>query len=692
MSLELVMQLMNKLKIILQSNYVIISILILVILITILRINLPVKTTYNLNTTKVTGILLSSKIKEEKVTIIIKGKDKIQGTYYFKTKQDKKKYKKQLEVGNKVTITGKMTLPKTNTTKNLFNYQEYLKKEKIYLIMQIEKITKEEEDTISLFYKLKNKIETRAKNPYIKSFLLGDQSEIKEEVKTSFQKNGISHLFAISGMQFIIIEDCLSRILKKLNLKEKNNFKIVIICLLFYLSILNMTASILRGILFFILFSLNRYWNLALAKKTLITIAITITLLINPYYIYEVGFWYSYIISIGLIYFMKEEASYLISLLKSSYLAFLLSIPISIYYFYEINIASILYNLFYIPFINMIVFPASIITFLFPVVEPLYNIVIKVLETSSLYLNNINFGKLIFARIPLIFYIVELSIIFLYLKTKKKKILLLLLLGLGLHYYLPSIYQKDFIKMIDVGQGDSILIYSKGKSSLIDTGGKVAYDANESSTITKYTTIPLLKSLGIKKLNYLFLTHGDKDHAGEAIYLEKNFQVDNIYLNLGQQQILEQNIRKKIPRTKQVEQEEIFQTGNFTLYQINKKWEDENTGSSVFYVTHPDLTVLLMADATTKTESYLQKNYNLKVDIVKIGHHGSNTSTSLSFLKKTKPRLALISVGENNRYHHPSKEVLDRLSTQNIPYLQTKTSGTITIYPQTEEVVEDIDN
>lgn len=691
MSLELVMQLMNKLKIILQSNYVIVSILILVILITILRINLPVKTTYNLNTTKVTGILLSSKIKEEKVTIIIKGKDKIQGTYYFKTNEEQKTYQKEFQIGNKVTITGKMTLPKTNTTKNLFNYQEYLKKEKIYLIMQIEKITKEE-DTISLFYKLKNKIETRVKNPYIKSFLLGDQSEIKEEVKTSFQKNGISHLFAISGMQFIIIEDCLSRILKKLNLKEKNNFKIVIICLLFYLSILNMTASILRGILFFILFSLNRYWNLALAKKTLITIAITITLLIKPYYIYEVGFWYSYIISIGLIYFMKEDTYYLISLLKSSYLAFLLSIPISLYYFYEINIASILYNLFYIPFINMIVFPASIITFLFPVVEPLYNIVIKVLETSSLYFNNVNFGKLIFARIPLIFYIVELSIIFLYLKTKKKKILLVLLLGLGFHYYLPSIYQKDFIKMIDVGQGDSLLIYSKGKSSLIDTGGKVAYDANESSTITKYSTIPLLKSLGIRKLNYLFLTHGDKDHAGEAIYLEKNFQVDNIYLNLGQQQILEQNIRKEIPRTKQVRQEEIFQTGNFTLYQINKKWEDENAGSSVFYVTHPNLTVLLMADATTKTEAYLQKNYNLKVDIVKIGHHGSNTSTSLSFLKKTKPRLALISVGENNRYHHPSKEVLDRLSKQNIPYLQTKTSGTITIYPQTEEVVEDIDN
>ena len=89
---------MNKLKIILQSNYVIISILILVILITILRINLPVKTTYNLNTTKVTGILLSSKIKEEKVTIIIKGKDKIQGTYYFKTNEEQKTYQKEFQI------------------------------------------------------------------------------------------------------------------------------------------------------------------------------------------------------------------------------------------------------------------------------------------------------------------------------------------------------------------------------------------------------------------------------------------------------------------------------------------------------------------------------------------------------------------------------------------------------------------
>ena len=678
---------MKKLKTILQSNYFLYAILILTGLITIIRINIEPKTTYNLNTNQVTGVILSSKIKENKLTLIVKGKDKIQGIYYFKTAEEKKNYKKELMVGKTVTITGQMILPNTPTTKNLFNYKEYLRKEKIYLIMKIDKIKKQQRK-IPIFYKIKNKIEKRASNPYIKSFLLGDQSEIKVEVKESYQRNGISHLLAISGMQFIIIEEFLLKLLKKLPLKNKTNFKIVIFFLLLYLSILNITASILRGILFYILFSLNRHWNLNLDKKIVISIAITITLLINPYYIYEIGFWYSYIISIGLMYFMKEEISYLKTLIKSSMLAFLLSIPISLYYFYEINITSIIYNLFYIPLINIIIFPSSIITFVFPVIEPLYNILIKLLETSSLYLNNISFGKLIFAKIPIVFYIIELGIILLLLNTRKKKLILLLIIILGIHYYGPSIYQKDFIKFIDVGQGDSVLIYSKGKSALIDTGGKVDYDEKESSSISKYTTIPLLKSLGIKKLNYIFLTHGDNDHAGETIYLEKNFQVINIYLNQGEEQELEK-IRKEIKKIKKVKQEEVFQVGNFTLHQINKKWENENTGSSVFYVKHPKLTALLLGDATIKTEEYLQKNYNLKVDVLKVGHHGSATSTSLSFLKEATPRLAIISVGENNRYHHPSRKVIERLIKQNIPYLQTKTSGTITIYPNTEEVVED---
>ena len=679
---------MKNLKHILQSNYFLFSILIITIIITAIRINIKPKITYDLNTNKVTGILLRSKINENKLTLTIKGKDKIQGTYYFKTTEEKKNYKKEISIGNKLTITGKMNFPKTPTTNNLFNYKEYLKKEKIYFVMQIETIKKEKQK-ISFFYKIKNKIKKRATNPYIKSFLLGDQSEIKEKAQESFQKNGISHLFAIGGIQFILIKEFLLKILKKTKLKEKTIYKIILICLLFYLSILNVTASVIRAILFFILFSLNKYWALKLKNTKLIIIAIILTLLINPYYIKEAGFWCSYIISIGLICFMKEKNNYLKALIKSSILAFLLSIPISLYYFYEINLMSIIYNLFYIPLINIIIFPASILTFLFPIIEPIYNILIKFLESSSIYLNNITFGKLIFAKIPVFFYILELIFIVQFLKTKKKIIGIVIIIGIGIHYLVPNIFQDDFVKIIDVGQGDSILIYSKGKSALIDTGGKLNYNQKNSSSITKYITIPLLKSLGIKKLDYIFLTHGDQDHMGEIIYLEKNYTIKNIYLNLGEANKLEQNIIKKNPNTKKVKQDQIFQIGNFILYQINKKWHEENTGSSVFYVKHPNLTFLLMADATEKTETYLLEEYNLKVDILKIGHHGSNTSTSLPFLQETKPKIAVISVGEKNRYNHPSVEVIKRLTKENIPYLQTKTSGTITILPNTKEVMEE---
>ena len=336
------------------------------------------------------------------------------------------------------------------------------------------------------------------------------------------------------------------------------------------------------------------------------------------------------------------------------------------------------------------------ITFLCPILEPIYNILIVILETSSIYLSKITFGKFIFAKIPIIFYLLYLIIVFRILKTNKKKWKIILIIGLVLHYIAPTYYTKDFIKIIDVSQGDSIIIYSKGHTALIDTGGKIIYDENKKSTsITQYITIPLLKSLGIKKLDYVFLTHGDQDHMGEIDYLYNHFKIEKIYLNLGEEKEIEKEVIKGIKNVEKVYQEEMFQIGNFTMYQLNKEWKEENTSSSVFYVSHKKLNALLMGDATIDTENYLQKNYKLKTDIIKIGHHGSDTSTSLSFLKATSPRLAIISVGEDNIYHHPSNEVLNRLKKEKIPFLTTIESGTITIFPEKEEIKEDktkIDN
>lgn len=675
---------MKRLKIILQSNLFLLILIIATIVIITIRILTPSKTYYTSKDNKVIGTIEKITLDNEKVTLLIKAKEKIQGTYYFKSNQKNKV--KDLKIGDKVKVLGTITKPRTPTTKNLFDYSFYLKKQGIYQLITINEI-KIIKSSTKLFDRIKNILNKKATHPYIQAFLLGNDEKIEEEVRLSYQENGISHLLAISGMQFYLIANTILRILKKIKVHKKTSYLITFIIIFLYFFVLDLNASILRGVLFFFLFSINKVWRLNLPKNRLIVFSIIITMLINPYFITEAAFWYSFIISIGLLSFFQERTSYWKSLWYSSVLSFLLSIPISLYYFYQVNVLSIVYNLFYIPYVNIVVFPLTIIAFLIPIIEPLYQLSITILEQSSLLLSKIEIGKFIFPKVNIFIYFIEFLFLLVYLKKKQKKVLIILI-TLFLGHYLSSYLKQDFIKMIDVGQGDSLLIYSQGKTALIDTGGKLRFDGKTSTTITKYTTIPLLKSLGIKKLDFLFLTHGDMDHMGEVFYLINHFKAEKIYINLGPTSLLENNLLKE-RKVAESKQDSVFQVGNFTLYQLNKSWKDENSSSSVYYIEHPNLTFLSMGDATIDTEKYLLENYNLNIDVLKVGHHGSKTSTENALLNATSPKLALISVGQDNNYGHPNREVLRRLENKNIPYLMTKDSGTITIFPKTEVIIED---
>lgn len=668
---------MNKLKIILQSKKIMFKVTIIILLITMIRINLPPNIIYHDGYQEITGRVIKKEITKEKLTITVKAREKIEAIFYFKTPP-------KVKLGDKVILEGELFKQASPGTKNIFNYKDYLKTQNIFHLMKIEKLTIKEKSN-NPYYLIKEVISQ--KNPYIKALILGDKSGIKEEVMESYQTNGISHLFAISGMHIHIISSIIVLVLKRFNIKEKTQYKILTASLLFYLLLVGITPSIIRGILFFLLFFQNRLY-LELPKSTIILITIMITLLISPYALVSAAFWYSFTISIGLIYFSSKENSYWKNLLKTSILSFLLSLPISLYYFYQINLLSILYNLFYIPLMTIIFFPLTLITLLVPLVEPIYQICINIFEKTSLYLSTIKIFVLIFSKVSIIIYLSYLILIFLMLKKQTIKFKIIFFFLLLIHYFYPLLI-KDFIKIIDVGQGDSILLYSKGKSVLIDTGGKINYDKNYiSKTVTKYTTIPLLKSLGIKKLDYVLLTHGDLDHMGEIFYLKDHFSVDKIYINQGSKN----NLEKKLIKTEEVDiasENMTKKIGNFYLTEINTEFKDENTSSSVYYLSNNNITMLLMGDATVETEDYLLLNYNLKVDIIKLGHHGSSTSSSERFLSKLKPKLALISVGKDNNFNHPSKEVLKRLKTLNIPYLTTINSGTITIYPTKKEITED---
>ena len=495
---------MLKLRTILLYNYPYYLLLIIVLLISVPRLIIPKVSNYSTANTEITGIVIDYDYSNTTLKITLHNKEKLIINYYLSENK-----KININVGDKIKAIGEFTEPTSNTTKYLFNYKKYLYNKDIFYIVNATSI-KKISSTKNIYYKLKQiLLNITSSSPYLKAFILGDTSQISQDVKRAYQEIGINHLLAIGGMQITILSQALLIFLKKIKVPETKRYIITSVVIIIYFSLIEFTASSLRGLLFFFLFSINQLYYFYVKPQNIFLVVLAITLLINPYFIYDIGFQYSFLISITLILTSHLiTGNYLLKLLKTSTISFLISIPISLYNYFQINILSIIYNMFYVPFVNVVIFPMSILTVLIKPLLPIYNILIFLLEKTSLLLSNISLGKLIFPRLPIIIYIIYfivIIIVFINIKKHNLKPLVILSILLLIHYIYPSITRTTYIKMIDVGQGDSILMHSNNESILFDTGGKMSFSAEEKSSIVLNTTIPLLKSVGIRKLKYLVL-------------------------------------------------------------------------------------------------------------------------------------------------------------------------------------------
>jgi len=188
--------------------------------------------------------------------------------------------------------------------------------------------------------------------------------------------------------------------------------------------------------------------------------------------------------------------------------------------------------------------------------------------------------------------------------------------------------------------------------------------------------------LGFSNISKIVLTHGDADHAKEALTLLEYMNVDMVYFNHNEINSLEYQIANvatnKNVTLKKVEQNEVFTFGNFTFQVLSKDLIDENDSSIILLGSIKDKKILLMGDASIKSEQELLKYYNLpSIDILKVGHHGSKTSSSDKFLNKINPKYALISAGVNNMFHHPHQVVIHRLKKLHVKIYQTAVDGMV---------------
>ena len=641
----LVVQPMKKLKIKLLSKIILVIAIFYTFIITN---NLIHKTNYNEGDITLIGKIINITYGDDKTDLIIKAKEKIKVTYYGSI---------DYELGDYIKINGTLNIPYDNTVFNLFNYRKYLLSNKIHYVLYADNIVKIK-DNENILYKIKNMIYERINNlkskEYIKTFILGDKQDLSNEILSSYQENGVSHLLAISGMHISLLTVILSKLLKKF----KYSYFIISIFLIFYAFLTSFTPSVLRAVFLYIFNKID--------KKELILLIASFMLFYNPYYIYNVGFLFSFVISFYLIYFgnlTNYFSNYFIKLFITSLICFIASIPIMINNFYYINIMSPFINVLFVPLISLIIFPLSLLTLILPFLDNLLYFLTNIMESLTLFCNNLNVNLIMAKMNIIIFLFYYLIITLIFIKPKYFYILVIVLL---LHNNIKMFNQNSYLTFIDVGQGDSILLEIKDKNILIDTGGNMFSDYN----MAENKLIPYFKSLGIKKINYLILTHGDYDHLGESINLVNNFKIDNVIFNHNDYNDLELELieilnLKNINYFKDLKQLNIY---NNKLYFLNNNfYVEENDNSSVIYFEINGIKTLLMGDAGIKVEEDILDSYNLNnIDILKVGHHGSKTSSSENFINKINPKYSIISVGKNNWYGHPNNEVLSILKDSNI--------------------------
>ena len=214
------------------------------------------------------------------------------------------------------------------------------------------------------------------------------------------------------------------------------------------------------------------------------------------------------------------------------------------------------------------------------------------------------------------------------------------------------------VNFINVGQGDCTLVRDHNKVALIDTGGLTYTD------IANDVLVPYLKKKRIYKIDMVIITHYDYDHYGALEDLKKNYKVNQIY-----------DYSSSFPIT----------MGDITFNNYNyysQGHSEENDKSLVIGFNMLNKDFLIMGDASTYIEKEIIKNESsVPCDILRVGHHGSNTSTCEEWIKYTTPEEAIISVGKNNRFGHPNKEVINVLNKYKIKIRRTDIEGTI-VYKQ----------
>ena len=563
-----------------------------------------------------------------------------------------------LKIGDYISFNYENKDVSSSTIFNTFNYKMYLKSKNINQVIIIKTYKKGNKINI---YKVKNyvyeKIINKKSKNYIFTFLCGDKSYIDLDIRRSFTNNGISHLLCVSGFHVLFLFNFLKKILKILIKSEIITIFILILVALIYLLLTDFMVALFRAVLMYFLSLFGKKFSFNINSMYYYLLTLFLSLVLWPFIVYNAGFYYTFVLSLFLIINRFNTNN----IFKVSIYCFIISMPITIYINYSLNLLSVIYSILSSFFVCYILYLLSFIS----IFSKLSDQVLYKLSSFFDYLNiksdYINYLKIVIPKQSIIIIVLLYLIYFLYIVKPNVKIIalyvIIVLYMLTKKYFNNNLY----LYFIDVKQGDMSVIVQKNfkNVTIIDTGGIVG------NGYLKQNIKQFLNSLGISKINTLITTHGDYDHMGEAINLVENFKVEKVIFNCGPYNDLEKELIKVLDKKKIKYYsciKELNIDDNKLYFLQTKEYDNENDNSNVIYTELNGYKFMFMGDASSTTEKEIMQKYNLlNIDVLKVGHHGSKTSSSKEFINEINPRYSIISVGKNNRYGHPNKEVLDNL-------------------------------
>ncbi|NOZ60040.1 MAG: DNA internalization-related competence protein ComEC/Rec2 [Calditrichaeota bacterium] len=634
-----------------------------------------------------------------------------------------------LAYGDRLKFLGKIETPPGERNPGDFNYRKFLAAQGIYGLVNIRSDwqviclpQKRSFSILALAARVKAKIAEQIDKLYsgdvaalLKGLLIGERSEISYRIRDSFARSGVIHALAISGLHVGYILLIFWSLLGVFRVPRRQGYLLIILGLIAYNLIVGFKPPIVRASLMAGIFLLGKWLQRPIDIWNVISAAALIILLIHPQDLFQASFQLSFAAVIAIIYGYQKlkilfEKSALFrkltvgkfgnsigTLFLVSLSAQLGTLPLTVYYFHRVPLIAVFMNLIVIPLVGVVIaygFASLIFSFLIFAVGDIFAYANTLFARILLALTNVA-GNFHWASADVFvsnfqFVVLFYILLWIFLNINKKrvaKIALFLALILGNISLWGSVFSDDnwlYVTFLDVGQGDSIFIqFPDGKNMLIDGGPQ-----SENFNAADFFILPFLKRKHIRHLDTIVLSHADNDHIGGLPEILRHISVQRVVDNgiyhdsdichLYKFLLDAEHVAVSAPTM-------LDSTGSHCLVALQPMKDflrmnpdDVNNNSVVLKLIYGEKKFLFTGDIEKEAEVALVRYGDfLQADVLKIAHHGSNTSSCEEFVQNVRPDFAVISVGKMNKFGFPSDEVIERLEKMKIKIARTDYSGAV---------------